>query len=109
MQLTDIRTKSYKTVKQIAIIINIALVFLIICFVKGIWEDDFATLIYIFCYPILLALNFIVFIVLNFLKDSKKEIFKNISIVLLLLFIPFLIIIPLFCKISIFKIDGWFF
>lgn len=78
-------------IKGIIYIINIILVLTILIRVDQI-NNDKAPLIFIFYYPLIFLTNFILG---SLLKGKISNVFLNVSIILLALFIPFCIIVIL--------------
>jgi len=79
--------------KKIVLLINSLLIVLILYWIRTMKDNDFSPLIFIFCYSILIIINFIVFLVLYFSKNDMKGIFGQVCYGLSLLFIPLLFLV----------------
>jgi hypothetical protein len=82
---------TFNTHKTIAFAVNLALVILILAEVKII-NDDKAVMLFIGYYPILIFLNFLIWLTLKLLKNRQHKIYGQSTLVLLALLLPFFII-----------------
>jgi len=85
-------TKSNHLHKTICFSINLIIVGLIIYAVKSDNSDKSPIILMVF-YPILFLMNFVILLILWFLKSSHVQIYKQALMVLLILLIPSLILI----------------
>jgi hypothetical protein len=82
---------TFKNHRIIAFILNLLIVILIFLEIKII-DDDKAIVFFIGYYPVLIILNFLIWLPLKLLKKEQYKIYSQTTIALLALLIPFFII-----------------